>query len=435
MRSFFSSWFFRVVVCWAVLLSVSAIVVAKDTFTIKASASWVRKVVPGTDPTSVSPEAGTRSTRILDDEQTKVGSSVERYYHYYQSVDNTAGLEDLSQLRFYFEPSYQQLAIHFVRVLRGGSVIDALKPSEIKMIQEEADLDQQLYNGTSAAVIFVNDVRVGDVVEYAYTITGENPVLSGRFTDIVYLADNEPIKEKFFRVLYPSKRLLAIKSDNTELQPSKQVIGDDTEYLWYAKDVSGVPSDDSTPNWFNPYPRINLSEFQSWAEVVDWALPFYQNSALNNSELHAKVEEWKKTSEVPEQRTVAALRFVQDGPTYRYGVYIDGNANGVRAADIATGIDRLVSHEERLVDQFGGIDLGVLPALPGLDPSSAPPGTDAVKLGSGNMATFTPEGSATPGSLYILGPRSVQLMIRIVGETGRTRIFKFDTRSRVWKPL
>src|SRR6185503_4223266 len=315
-QSFFSSWFFRVVICWAVLLSVSAIVVAKDTFTIKAPALWVRKVVPATDPTSVSPEAGTRSTRILDDEQTKVGSSVERYYHYYQRVDNTAGLEDLSQLRFYFEPSYQQLAIHFVRVLRGGSVIDALKPSEIKMIQEEPDLDQQLYNGTSAAVIFVNDVRVGDVVEYAYTITGENPVLGGRFTDIVYLADNEPIKEKFFRVLYPSKRLLAIKNDNTELQPTKQVIGDDTEYLWYAKDVSGVPSDDSTPNWFNPYPRINLSEFQSWAEIVNWALPFYQNSPLNNSELRAKIEEWKKTSEVPEQRTAAALRFVQDEIRY-----------------------------------------------------------------------------------------------------------------------
>ena len=316
MRSFFSSWFFRVVICWAVLLSVSAIVVAKDTFTIKAPALWVRKVVPATDPTSVSPEAGTRSTRILDDEQTKVGSSVERYYHYYQRVDNTAGLEDLSQLRFYFEPSYQQLVIHFVRVLRGGSVIDALKPSEIKMIQEEPDLDQQLYNGTSAAVIFVNDVRVGDVVEYAYTITGENPVLGGRFTDIVYLADNEPIKEKFFRVLYPSERLLAIKNDNTELQPTKQVIGDDTEYLWYAKDVGGVPSDDSTPNWFNPYPRINLSEFQSWAEVVNWALPFYRNSPLNNSELRAKIEEWKKTSEVPEQRTAAALRFVQDEIRY-----------------------------------------------------------------------------------------------------------------------
>ena len=129
-----------------------------------------------------------------------------------------------------------------------------------------------------------------------------------------------------------------------------------------------------------------------------------------------------------------ALRFVPDGLTFRYGVYIDGNANGIRAADIANGVDRLISHEERLGDQFGGVDLGVLPGLPALD-TSAPPGADPVRLGSGNVATFTPEGTATPGSLYVLGPHSVQLMIRIVGETGRSRIFKFDTRNRVWKPL
>jgi len=131
----------------------------------------------------------------------------------------------------------------------------------------------------------------------------------------------------------------------------------------------------------------------------------------------------------------AALRFVPDGLTYRYGVYIDGNANGIRAADITNGIDRLISHEEHLADQFAGVDIVVLPGLPAVDASSTPPGPDPVRLGSGNMATFTPEGTATPGSLYILGPHGVQLQIRIVGETGRSRLLRFDNRSRAWKPL
>ena len=315
MRFSFSHLLFRFPLACAVVLSVTQIVGAKD-FTVKPVPSWVQKVVPSVDPNSTPAQAGTSSTRILDDEQTRVGSSVERYYHYYQKVDNTAGLEDLSQLQFNFEPSYQQLAIHFVRILRNGTTIDVLKPSEIQVIQKEEDLDQQLYNGTSAALIFVNDVRVGDVVEYAYTITGENPVLGGRFTDILYIADSEPIREKVLRLLFPSKRVLAVRNDNTEVQPTKQTIGDDTEYLWYSKDVSGVTRDDATPNWFNPYPRINLSEFQSWSDVVNWALPYYQNSSLNNAELKAKVEEWKKSSQSPEQRTVSALRFVQDEIRY-----------------------------------------------------------------------------------------------------------------------
>jgi hypothetical protein len=251
------------------------------------------------------------------------GVSVERYYHYFQRVDNTAGLDDLSQLRFYFEPSYQQLTIHFVHVLRSGSVIDAFEPSEVKMIQEENELDQQLYNGTNAAVIFVNDIRVGDVVEYAYTVSGDNPVLGGRFADTIYLADSDPIRETFLRLVFPSKRTLAIKNDNLQVEPTRQTIGDDTEYTWYTKNIPAVTSDDSAPDWYDPSPRINLSEFQTWADVVNWALPFYQNSQLNNAELRQQIEEWKKASESPAQRTISALRFVQDEIRY-LGIELEG---------------------------------------------------------------------------------------------------------------
>jgi len=273
--------------------------------------------VPGIDPAAPpAAPSGTSSSRLLDDEQIRVnGSSVERYYHYYVRVENTAGLDDLSQLKFNFEPSYQQLTIHFVRIIRGGSIINGLDPSEVKMIQEEEDLDQQLYNGTSAALIFVNDIRVGDVMEYAYTVTGDNPVLGGRFAENIYVGDTDPIQELSLRLVFPSNRQLSIKNDNLDLQPTKQTLGSDTEYLWSVKNVKAISLEDSTPDWFDPYPRINLSEFQSWADVVNWALPFYQNATFTNPELKSKIEEWKK-AETPEQRTVPALRFVQDEIRY-----------------------------------------------------------------------------------------------------------------------
>jgi hypothetical protein len=131
----------------------------------------------------------------------------------------------------------------------------------------------------------------------------------------------------------------------------------------------------------------------------------------------------------------AGLRFVPDGTTYRYALYVDGNRNGVRSADIQGGIDRRLSHEERLSDQFPGVDLGTTPGLPAVDPSSAPPGSDPVRLGAGGIATFTPEGTATSGSLYVRGPRDLQMVIRIFAETGRTRILEFDARHGVWRPL
>ena len=51
------------------------------------------------------------------------------------------------------------------------------------------------------------------------------------------------------------------------------------------------------------------------------------------------------------------------------------------------------------------------------------------------MATFTATGTATAGSLYIRGRRDVQYVVRIFGETGKTRILKFNPRTRQWNPL
>lgn len=131
----------------------------------------------------------------------------------------------------------------------------------------------------------------------------------------------------------------------------------------------------------------------------------------------------------------AAMRFIRAGNTYSYAVYLDGNRNGVRSGDIQRGIDREIHRPEQLSDQFSGIDFGVLPGLPPVDASSSAPGTDAVKIGSSDLLTFTAIGTSTPGSLYIRGRRNAQYVIRVFGETGKTRILKFDPHDRRWKPL
>ena len=308
---------FGLILLIALTLSSATASFAKGTFSVKPAPTWVRAVAPSVSSPS-SQQAGTSSCQVLSDEQTKVGSngSVERYYHYVTRVDGASGLDALSQLRFYFEPSYQQLVIHYVRIQRGNSVIDILRPAEIKVVQQEEELDQQLFNGTLAAIIFVNDLRIGDSVDYAYSINGENPVLGGRFTDTLYLADTEPIQEHVIRLVVPTGRSFDIKNNNTKLTFSSQSIGQDTEYLWYDKNIAAVSKDDSTPVWFDPYPSISVSEFRNWSDVVQWALPFYQQSSLHNNELLAKVAQWKDASKSSEDRLISVLRFVQDEIRY-----------------------------------------------------------------------------------------------------------------------
>jgi hypothetical protein len=129
------------------------------------------------------------------------------------------------------------------------------------------------------------------------------------------------------------------------------------------------------------------------------------------------------------------LKVTQTPGGYSYAVYVDGNRNGVRSADIQNGTDRQLVPAERLFDQFPGVDFGALPGLPSVDPGGTPPGSDPVRLGSSSLATFAPAGTSSSGSLYIRGPRNTQYVVRIYGQTGKTRVLKFDLRTGKWKPL
>src|SRR5207253_7762094 len=64
---------------------------------------------------------------------------------------------------------------------------------------------------------------------------------------------------------------------------------------------------------------------------------------------------------------------------------VDGNGDGVRTADITKGIDRRVGAIECLPDNYVGVDFGLLPGLPPLDPGGPAPGSDPIKLGNSDL--------------------------------------------------
>jgi len=129
-----------------------------------------------------------------------------------------------------------------------------------------------------------------------------------------------------------------------------------------------------------------------------------------------------------------AVKFTKTPAGYAFAVYVDGNWNGIRSADIANGVDRLLSGPERLTDNFRETDFGTLDGLPPVDAGVPAPGNDPIRLGVSDMATFTAKGTSSAGSIYIRSRRT-QYVIRIFGTTGKTRLLKFDARSHEWRPV
>src|SRR5262245_32392520 len=255
-------------------------------FSIKSVAGWVRPVRPDEYVDLSTSGEQTGVDYLLVDNQFRVtGITTERYHHRAKRVLSTAALGDVSEIRFEFEPSYQKLLIHHIRILRGGMEIDALKPGEIKVIQQETNLDERIYNGTLSALVFLNDVRVADVIDYAYTVVGDNPALGGRFASQFYLGNIEPVERLRCRLLWPVARKLNTLKQRTELEPTVTRQGQEIEYTWETTKVKALEYEDAVPDWFKVSPSVELSEFESWEDVARWNASLFQSKSSLPAEL------------------------------------------------------------------------------------------------------------------------------------------------------
>jgi type II secretory pathway pseudopilin PulG len=108
----------------------------------------------------------------------------------------------------------------------------------------------------------------------------------------------------------------------------------------------------------------------------------------------------------------------------------DGNGNGLRRVEMAAGVDLCPDGPFDLGRMFPGTAIAVDANLPG--PDGEPGSTDPVRFGTSDIASFSPEGSATAGSVYVRSARGLQYAVRVGNVTGRTRVLRYDTGSKIW---
>jgi len=132
--------------------------------------------------------------------------------------------------------------------------------------------------------------------------------------------------------------------------------------------------------------------------------------------------------------TAHGFRFEPVGEDYRLTLVADGNRNGLRTAELLSGIDRMLGDPELLGGHFGGVSLGLWDGVPDADGLPAG-GTDGVRFGVSKLVALNADGSCSSGTLYIRGPARSQYAIRLLGATGRIRLLKFDAARGLWVAL
>jgi hypothetical protein len=291
-------------------------------FAVAPPTRWVKPQFFDLQSASDSLESGADEHWLLSERQINAAEN-ETFYHMVRQILNVSAVEDGSKLTIDFNPGYQSLTLHWARIWRGSEHLDRLDTNAVKIIRREQELDEGILNGEHSALLVMDDVRVGDIIDYAYSIKGSNPVLGDHFFRAVPVQTDQPVERFFTRVLWPTQRRLYAKSHGCAIQPALVPGKDSVEYIWDLRQTTGIQVEDSLPGWFDPDPWVELSEFKTWAEVNQWALPLFQRAAPLSPELRQKVAEWGQITS-REQQVLAALRFVQDEVRY-FGVEIDAS--------------------------------------------------------------------------------------------------------------
>lgn len=129
---------------------------------------------------------------------------------------------------------------------------------------------------------------------------------------------------------------------------------------------------------------------------------------------------------------VVAMRF-DPAEVGRFGIYADGDGDGVRQPDVDSAVDPVVDADARLTDHFAGVRLHVVDDVPSPDGGLLTRGSDPVRIGASSFVSFNPLGGATSGTIYLAGRSGPQMGVRILGSTGRIRVLWFDTARREWR--
>ena len=138
---------------------------------------------------------------------------------------------------------------------------------------------------------------------------------------------------------------------------------------------------------------------------------------------HAFKGEFRKARSIATRNNVyTAIRFEDKAAIPRYSVYVDGNFNGVRKEDIDKGVDLRVAGPFFLDAQATGVRVGINPGTPAIPPDTGILDVDdPIKFGPGDMLSFSPLGTATPGTFYLAGEAS-QAAVRVTPGTARVRL-------------
>lgn len=344
-------------------------------------ASWVDVApLPPAPDLSDAPAVQT----VLDDNQSRLGPDGDAYYNRRAwKILKPEGLRRFTSMSISWEPEKETLVVHHLRIVRAGETIDLLgKGQKMLVLRREQNLERAQLDGRMSASQQLEDIRVGDIIDWSYTLTRKDPILAGRSYDQEGLSFTGPAARYRVVVDWPERTTNQWRTTAGFGEPSVSVVNGRKQLLVDRHDIEAPKPPAGAPARFRRLGTLETSGFASWREVSKLMAPLYATAAAlpASSELKQEAAAIRATHATEDTRAFAALQLVEEKTRYFFlglgdGGYVPapaeltwqrkfGDCKGKTALLLALLRELDIQAEPALVNAGGGDGLNErLPSL------------------------------------------------------------------------
>jgi tetratricopeptide (TPR) repeat protein len=287
---------------------------ASETPRYEPAPAWVLPAPP------IKQGAGLPVFALLDQQTRMSGDTVWSYRELATRAISADALARLGTITLNWQPFHGDLIVHRIDIVRDGRRIDVLKSGrKFDVIRREQGLEALEMNGVLTATLQVEGLRVGDVLDIAYSESVQDPTLKGG-AQAGAAAMPEPFKVDFARtrLMWPTGSPIQWKGYLTGLKATEGDAGG-----WHTVDVAlPAPKQPDMPGnaplRYQPLPMIEAGSFAGWPAVSQVFEPLYRTDGLikPGSPLAAEAAKIRARERDPKRRVAAALSLVQDRVRY-----------------------------------------------------------------------------------------------------------------------
>ncbi|HNY32213.1 MAG TPA: DUF3857 domain-containing protein [Fibrobacteria bacterium] len=295
--------------------------------------AWVDLQDPPGASEEVESEGGYRA--LLHDEQVlEAPGRHARFSRRVFLLESLEGARIFDGFSTDFDPSWQKVTLHWARILRGGKVLDRLDLSRIRLLSREDRLEEGQIDGWRTLHLVLEDLRPGDVLDYAWTIEGSHPALAQVASGSFQLQLPWVAERLRSRLVWERSDSLRIQVLHGAEEPQEVRQGGRRILTWDLSGTEAADEPDNTPAWWSDVPTVDWTNLPDWESIARLQLPFYAGIDRPEPavvELAARLQ--ARYPDAP-ARIAGVLRYLQD--SIRYLGYEGGIGSHVPRAGSVT---------------------------------------------------------------------------------------------------